>query len=233
MKFCSHCGAQLHGDERFCGVCGTPVSATPSASAPAAGPVPGTPLPPAPVPPLAVPVSYAASAPPPVAAGVAEAPAKSGGKMWTWIVVLGLVAAAYSYYAKIKPAAATPPATPPATGTPTGTPPTAPAQPGVQAPPVSLVQLQSFGGHWKAIYGMVEVTNAAWTNHSTAVVQSAVLECDQYAANGTNLSQMRTTLNGPVQPGGTATFNPFQMGAVTVYMSRVNCNIVTVNPASQ
>jgi hypothetical protein len=39
-------------------------------------------------------------------------------------------------------------------------------------------------------------------------------------------------LNGPVQPGGTITFNPFQMGSVSMYMSRVNCLIVAVTPAN-
>jgi hypothetical protein len=155
--------------------------------------------------------------------------------MWAWIVVLGLVAAGYSYYSNNKQAAPAPPAgaTPPAAGTPpaAATPPAAPGQPVVQGQPVALVQQQSFDGHWKAIYGMVEVTNAAWTNHSAVAIQSAVLQCDQYAANGADLSQNRTTLNGPVQPGGTATFNPFQMGAVTVYMSRVTCAIVAVTPA--
>jgi hypothetical protein len=63
-------------------------------------------------------------------------------------------------------------------------------------------------------------------------MQAAILECDQYAANGADLSQMRTTLNGPVPPGGTTKFNPFQMGAVNPYMAKVNCAIVDVNPAN-
>jgi hypothetical protein len=131
------------------------------------------------------------------------------------IVIAAILAGSY-YYSKNK-AAATPPQA-------------APAQPGVQGQPVPLVQQQSFAGHWKAIYGFVEVTNASWTNHSATAIQSASLECDQYSANGAKLSQMQTNLNGPVQPGATVTFNPFQMGSVSTYMSRVNCFIVAVTP---
>jgi hypothetical protein len=102
----------------------------------------------------------------------------------------------------------------------------------VQGQPVSPVQQQSFSGNWRAIYGYVGVTNARWTNRSSIAIQSATLQCDQYAANGADLTQTQMTLNGPVQPGGTTTFNPFQMGAVNVYMTRVNCAIVAVTPSS-
>jgi hypothetical protein len=118
------------------------------------------------------------------------------------------------------------------TPTPAPAQPGAPAAPGVQGQQVTPVQQQSFSGHWQAIYGNVEVTNGSWTNRSSVTIQSAILQCDQYSANGADLSQARMTLNGPVQPGGTTTFNPFQMGAVNVYMTRVNCAIVAVTPAS-
>jgi hypothetical protein len=49
---------------------------------------------------------------------------------------------------------------------------------------------------------------------------------------GTDLAQMQTTLNGPVQPGGTATFNPFQMGGAVMNMHSVNCTIMSVTPAN-
>lgn len=172
-------------------------------------------------PPAAYPSGYAVAGGIPVVVRAPQAPANRGGMVWVAIVVVVLLAGAY-YYSKEKPAATT-------------TTPAAPAQPGTPAPPVddaTLVLQQSVAGHWKAIYGYVEVTNAAWTNHSSIVVQSATLECDQYSANGGELSQMRTTLNGPVQPGGTANFNPFQMGSVSTYMSRVNCEIVGITRAS-
>lgn len=240
MGVCSHCGAQLHGDERFCVACGTAVPvAAPGANG---GAVAGPPPPPMPVPPapvLAPPVQqmavaggYALHGPGPVAAGGTEAPATSGGKMWTWIAIAAILLLGYSYL-KNKTATATPPAAP---AQPAGTAPAgAPAQQGTAGQPVTsgpVLQQQTFAGHWQAIYGFVEVTNTSWTNHSAAAMQSATLECDQYSANGSLLSQMRTTLNGPVQPGGTGTFNPFQMGSVSTYMSRVNCFIVAVTPAN-
>jgi hypothetical protein len=183
---------------------------------------------------MAFPSGYAA-APVPVAAGGPETAANHTGKMWMWIVIFAILVGGY-YYSKNKQATATPPAAPAGTA-PQG----APAQPGGTAPqgtpaqPVTsgaLLQEQSFAGHWRAIYGFVGLTNTSWTNNSNVVMQSATLECDQYSANGTKLSQMQTTLNGPVQPGRTATFNPFQMGSVSTYMSRVNCFIVAVTPAN-
>jgi hypothetical protein len=188
---------------------------------------------------MAVPGYYALHGPAPVVVGGPPvAAANHTGKMWTWIVILAILAGGY-YYSKNKQATATPPAAP---AQPSGTAPQgAPAQPGGTAPqgtpaqPATngpLVQQQSFAGHWRAIYGYVGLTNTSWTNHSNVVMQSATLECDQYSANGTDLAQMQTTLNGPVQPGGTATFNPFQMGSVATYMSKVNCFIVAVTPAN-
>ena len=47
-----------------------------------------------------------------------------------------------------------------------------------------------------------------------------------------DLAQMRMTLNGPVQPGGTVTFSPFQMGGAVMNMQTANCAIVAVTPAS-
>jgi hypothetical protein len=249
MKFCSHCGAQLQGDERFCVACGTPVTASPG-SVPASGavsviaappihlpPAAAAPMAPPPMvvplpPPIRVPGVYAVPGSIPIGAGAPAAADNHAGKVWVGIILVAIVAGSY-YYSKHKPAAAVAPAVPARPGAPAQ--PGTPGQPGTPAQPVDngvLVQQQAFAGHWKAIYGDVEVTNASWTNHSTVAIQSATLQCDQYAANGADLSQIQTTLNGPVQPGGTTIFNPFQMGRVSVYMSRVNCAIVAVTPAS-
>ena len=64
-------------------------------------------------------------------------------------------------------------------------------------------------------------------------VQSSTLECDQVDNNNTTLDQMRTTLNGPVQPGANATFNPFNMGAVAANMTKVNCYVTHVKQTAQ
>jgi hypothetical protein len=39
---------------------------------------------------------------------------------------------------------------------------------------------------------------------------------------------MTTTLNGPIQPAATLTFNPFNMGAVATNMNHVTCSITHV-----
>lgn len=63
-------------------------------------------------------------------------------------------------------------------------------------------------------------------------MQSATLECVQYAANGQTITQQQITLNGPVQPGQTFTFPTFQMGQMAQGLAKVNCGIVGVTPAN-
>lgn len=235
MAFCGNCGAQLKGNERFCAACGADVSA---ATAPVSASQPGfataPPVPPAPfvaagIPPTApsAAAANAAAAGIPLPVPMPQPPAKSSGMKWGIIAVVVLAALGY-YYSQHKPATA-------------ANSPSAPAQPGQPAQPTAqtqpqdqgtLLQQQNFSGHWQAIYGFVELTNTSWTNHASIAMQSATLECDQYASNGAKLSQMQMKLNGPLAPGGTATFNPFQMGSVSTYMTRVNCAIVAVVPAS-
>ena len=72
------------------------------------------------------------------------------------------------------------------------------------------------------------ITNGKWTNHATVPIASATLECDQYNEYGTDLAQMRTALNGPLQAGATQSYNPFQMGAVARDVNKVTCTIVHV-----
>jgi hypothetical protein len=105
-----------------------------------------------------------------------------------------------------------------------------PGQPGNNE---ALVRMQMFGGRWDGVNGSVQISQARWTNNANAVMQSATLECVQYAANGSVLTQMQTTLNGPVQPRATSYFGPFQMGAIAPNLSKVNCGIVGVMPANQ
>jgi hypothetical protein len=169
-----------------------------------------------------VPVAY----PPPGAIPVAmpmppQAPAQSGNKVWTWIVVAALAVGGYYYYTHRTPAAA--PATPPA----------APGAPAAPAPPAqgaeaALVKLQVFNAHWQTVGGFIQISNGVWTNNGTVAVEKSTLECDQVDANNNTLDQMRTTLNGPIQPAANATFNPFNMGAVAANMTKVNCYITHV-----
>ena len=223
MAFCGNCGNQLQGDERFCVKCGKDVSAKPattaSSVAPTAAATAAPPVPPAapPVRPIMAPMQPVAAAPGPYAApgavpiAVAVPQAQKHGGVTGLVVLLVLIAGAGYYYYTHK------------------TPPT-PAKPAVDN--ITLAKQQTFGAHWNAINGFIQISNGKWTNNSQYPVQSATLECDQYDVSGTDLDQMRTTLNGPLQPGATDTFNPFQMGAVANNLSSVTCTIVHVKQPS-
>jgi cell division protein FtsN len=173
-----------------------------------------------------------------------QAPAKKSGMMWLAIIVVA--AGGYYYYTHHVQPQGPQPANPPATqpgpapqpGTPGGTPgpaaPVQPGDPGPGGPNDALVQQQAFNGQWRVANGYVQIYNARWMNRSNATMQSATLECDQYAQNGEVLSQQRITLNGTNPPGGTWTTNnnsPFNMGQAMQGLSNVNCGIVAVTPA--
>jgi hypothetical protein len=183
---------------------------------------------------------YASFGAPPVAVPLPQAqPMKHS---WaTTVIVLVLLAAGGYYYQKHQQAAPAAPQpgtapTQPATAPQPAQPGTGPSQPGA-APSVpggsqGLAQLQAFAGHWQVVNGYVVISNGIWKNNANVAMQSAVLECDQFNLGRANLAQMRTTLNGPVQPGGTATFNAFQMGGVVMNMNSVNCAIMAVTPTN-
>ena len=227
MAFCGNCGKQMEDGGRFCPSCGAdtkaaassatappmPVAAA-SAAAPASIPIPV-------MPPMGAVPHANGAAPFPVV--IQQPPPKRNSMTWVVIAVVALLVGGYAYQ-RVKPATN-------GDGTPSG----APSQPGPQNGPqdqATLVREQNFSGHWQAVYGFVDLTNTSWTNHAAIAMQSATLECDQYSTNGTQLSQYQTRLNGPVQPGTMVTFNPFQMGSVSTYMTKVTCNIVAVVPAS-
>jgi hypothetical protein len=173
--------------------------------------------------------------------------------MWMVVVAIAILVGGY-YYQKQHPAT---PAQPVVQGQPgqpgqPGQQP-APGQPGQQPAPeqpgaypvqqpgtpgqsennAALVRMQMFGGRWDAVNGNVQISQARWTNNANVIVQSATLECVQYAANGGVLTQMQTRLNGPVQPQGTSYFNVFLMGPMAPNLAKVNCGIVGVTPAGQ
>jgi hypothetical protein len=106
-----------------------------------------------------------------------------------------------------------------------------PGDPGPGGSNAALVGLQDVSGDWRALNGSLQEYNVKWVNRSTVTIQSSVLECDQYDANNEVLAQNRTNLNGPLQPGGTGTYNPFNMGTVQQGLNSVNCGIVAVTPA--
>ncbi len=112
-------------------------------------------------------------------------------------------------------------------------------QPGGQGQPGgggnALAQQESFSGQVGEANGQVQISNGKWTNNATVAVQSVTLECIQFDANGTQLTQTQNTLNGPngpLQPQGTASFSPFLMGSVAQGASKANCGIVGATPAN-
>jgi hypothetical protein len=244
MAFCSNCGNQLQGDERFCVKCGHDVKAngTPAeaASTPVAGANAPAVTPAVAAQPIAAAPPYAAPGPIPVAIGMppVAVPQKNNGLVWA-IVLLLLLGGGYYYYNKnhqqTPPQGNAPaqPGTAPSSGAaPQPGVPVQPGDPGPGGQNASLVQMQHFSGQWRVDNGSVEVYNLAWTNGSNVVMQSAVLECDQYDASNGVLAQNRTTLNGPVQPGGVGRYNAFTMGTAQQGLKAVNCAFVAATPAS-
>ncbi len=213
MAFCSNCGKQLEGSGRFCNNCGADTMAAAN-SAPAPAPVP----PPAasPQPTMAgVPVQYAPPGAVPIAVGIPTSPPataqKRGGMMGTLLVLAAIVGGGYYYYNHGKmPAPGPGPSPPPQTDT------------------KALVQQQSFSAQWQSENGMLVLTSAKWTNSANVTLSAATVQCEQYNAEGTDLSQYRVTLNGPTEPNTASTYSNIQMGAVATGMSKVNCDVVHV-----
>jgi hypothetical protein len=175
-----------------------------------------------------------------------EAPAKKSGMMWLAIIVVA--AGGYYYYTHNMQPQAQQPGNPPQTqpGAAPGQQPPAGGNPGQQPPggypgqqpggqSSALAQMQSFTFQASEVNGEVQISNGQWTNHSTVSIQSATLECIQYGANGSALTQNQITLtgpSGPVAPQSTINFDPFSAGDVAQGATRANCGIVAVTSAN-
>ena len=248
MTSCKNCGAHLEGNEKFCVKCGAPVDAN-EAATPPTGPRPAAPVaavvqpsyPAAVMQPYPAAGAYASFGATPVAVPLPQAAPMKHSWATTLIVLVVLAAGGY-YYQKYQATPAAPqPGTAPTQPAPTpqpAQPATAPSQPGA-APTVpgggqGSAQLQAFAGHWQVVNGNVVISNGTWKNNANNAMQSAVLECDQFNAGRKDLAQTKITLNGngPVPPGGTVTFNPFQMGGAVMNMQTVDCAVVDVTPAN-
>ncbi|HZZ37885.1 MAG TPA: zinc ribbon domain-containing protein [Acidobacteriaceae bacterium] len=215
MKFCSNCGKELEGSGRFCVNCGADTAAAMStAAAPLPGPIASMPPPP---PMAAGPAQYASTGAGPIPVMVSAAPAapaqKRGGMTGTLVVLAAIVAGGYYYYNHPKTSAPTPAPAP--IPTPSGN-------------DKALVQQQSFNAQWQDESGMLILTSAKWTNSANVTLSTATVQCEQYNADGTDLSQYRVTLNGPTDPNAASTYSNVQMGAVATGMSKVNCDVVHV-----
>jgi len=148
--------------------------------------------------------------------------------MGTVLVVLIAAGIGYYYYNKTHPPtpANNPPASQPATP---GNPPSSGSGGGGSA---ALVNLQNFNAHWQDENGMLVLTTASWANNSNVTITSATLQCRQFNGAGTDLSEYRWTLNGPTNAGATSTYSNISLGATASGMTRVDCEIIHVKPAS-
>jgi hypothetical protein len=167
------------------------------------------------------------------------APAKGRGWLWGVLVVGATLCGLYYIGTHDKQNQGQTPAPQAQAPGPQAQPGAQPQQPGIQQPagqgqgggnPV-LVQSQHFQGRWDGVNGYVRLSQAQWQNGSNMTIQSATLECVQFAQTGQTITQMRTTLNGPAQAGQTVSFGPFQMGQMAQGLAKVQCGIVGVNPA--
>ncbi|HEY5212882.1 MAG TPA: zinc ribbon domain-containing protein [Acidobacteriaceae bacterium] len=246
--FCSKCGAQLEGNERFCVKCGHDVTAAGAAPAPVATAPPPPPMAPPPQ-------GYAASPPPgygapgpiPVMGVPPPAEPKKNNMMWAVIAIAAAAGGWYYYHnQQTQTPANNPPApiagpTQPGGGAPGGggapVQPAAPVQPGGPGPGganAALVQAQQWSSQEEPANGFVQVQNGKWVNGSNVSIQTAVLECDQYNAAQAVIAQNQTNLtlsNPPLVAGNNATFSSFNAGQIATGVNTVNCGIVSVTPA--
>ena len=238
--FCSKCGTQLAGNERFCVKCGNDVTAAGGASTVAATPAaqPVAP-PPAYAPPQPPPPGYGAPGPVPVMGVPPPAEPKKSNTMWIVIAIAAAAGGWYYYHNQQPTQTQNPPANPPLTApAPGGAPPgpAAPAQPGGPGPGgpnATLVQAQQWSSQENPVNGQVQVQNGKWVNGSNTPIQTAVLECDQYDANQTVLAQNQINLtlsNPPLAAGNNATFQAFNAGQIVQGTTSANCGIVSVTP---
>lgn len=224
MAFCSNCGNQMIGATKFCPQCGADTSRPSGTTAAAPAPVAG--VAPPPIQPVAAPAPYTPAGAIPVAIPVPPAqPAQKKGMMGTVVVVLAVLAVGYYYY-KTHPPTPTPAPTP----APAPAPAPAPGPSGGGGPNAALVNLQDFNAHWQDQSGMLMLTSATWKNNSTTNITSATLQCRQFNAGGTDLSEYRVTLNGPTNAGDTSTFSNVSLGATAPGMTKVDCSIIHVKP---
>jgi hypothetical protein len=236
MAFCSSCGGQLEGNERFCVKCGADQSAKAGGAPAVQPPPPQAPPPQAAYPPQPYPAMPPQYPPPHGQIPIMmppPAPAKSNKGLLIVIVVAAVLGGGYYYnqHYQQNPAPTPAPQTQPTPQTQPGpqTPPAAPAPAGNNQ---ALVAQQQLACRWQAVNGNIVITQAQWTNSSTVAIQAASMEIQQVAAAGQIVAQNQTTLTGPVQPGQTQTFNTIQMGAAAQGVTQVNCGIVGVTPAN-
>jgi len=257
MAFCSSCGGQMEGSERFCPKCGADQKAQAGAPAVAVAappaPAPQTAAPPVAFPPApgqqfpGTPPQYPPPPGQPYAGMPPQYPPHPGQPFsgmppqYPQPIIMGA-----------------PPGAPPAgknpltwlivagvvfglwyvgthdSNNPTPTPQTQPGTGGGGGggggnQDQAVVAAQKFTeGGYNAVNGQIQVTQGQWINGSNVPLQAAQLGCEQTDANGQNLTQDNVTLTGPAPAGGTVTLPTFTIGAEAQGAAKVNCKITAV-----
>lgn len=96
-------------------------------------------------------------------------------------------------------------------------------------PNAALVNQQKLTAHWRNQNGTLLLTAATWANDSDTAISSATLQCRQYDAAGTKLSEERQTLQGPTKAQTANQFSNIAFGVAKPDTARVECSIVQVN----
>ena len=217
MAFCSSCGGHLESNERFCAKCGADQTAqTAGAPAvPAAAPQAAIPLPP--VQPFAgMPPQF----PSPVIMGAPPGAPAAGKNPLMWLVAAGVVFGLW-YIGTHDKDSQTPGTTP--------APQTQPGPGGGGNQNQAIIAAQKFTeGGYSAANGQIQVTQGQWLNGSNIAVAAVKLGCEQFDANGQNLTQDQVTLTGPAPPGATVTLPTFSIGAAAQGVAKVKCAITDV-----
>jgi hypothetical protein len=229
MAFCSKCGAQLEGNERFCRGCGHDLSAA-GAAASAPGAAAASFAAPAAAQPVApYPQFYPAAGQIPIVTIPQEVP-KHHGWIWGVIIVAGILYGLYyigSHDQQNQPQGQSP------TQQPGTAPPPAGAQPG--GPNAALLKQQVLTLQWRVANGDVQLYNQKWDNRSNVAIVAASAECDQLDQNGSVLLKKPIDLEDQtdpaLQPGYTKEFDDLDIGPAVQGVSNVNCGIVAVTPA--
>ncbi len=154
------------------------------------------------------------------------APARGRGLVWG-IVLVAAAGGGYYYYTHNQQSQTQPSQTQPSQ--------TQPGPQGQGGNNQALAQQQQFTFQASNQNGVVEITQAQWTNGSNVTIQSATLQCGQVDANNNVIqaSIFQTMLNGPLGPGQSTTFQSFQIGPLQQGANDARCVIAAVTPATQ
>jgi hypothetical protein len=109
------------------------------------------------------------------------------------------------------------------------------SQPDTSTGEQALVEDQKFTWSWQLSNGSLQLTDGEWTNNSAVAIQSAEIECVQYAPGGAVLRRDSITLSKtdgtPVAPGAAVSFTSVTAADAAEGVDTVSCKIKSVTAA--